>query len=289
MKKGIVLEGGAMRGMFTSGILDVLMENGVEFDGAVGVSAGMTFGCNLKSKQIGRAIRYNLKYANDPRYGTFKSWLKTGNIYEADFCYNQLPFELDKFDTETFRKNPMEFYCVVTDAMTGKPVYHKCTTGTKRDMAYIRASASIPVVSKMVKIGDGYYCDGGAADSIPLKFMEGKGYDKNVVVLTRDRSYRKKPGKLDAVYKVLLCNYPGAAKALINRAEMYNKQREYVEAKEAAGEIFVFYPPEELTISRTEHDPEKLQQVYDMGRAEAVKRLDELKEFLDHKIKKFAE
>ena len=281
MKKGIVLEGGAMRGMFTSGILDVLMENCVEFDGAVGVSAGMTFGCNLKSKQIGRAIRYNLKYANDPRYGTFKSWLKTGNIYEADFCYNQLPFELDKFDTETFRKNPMEFYCVVTDAMTGKPVYHKCTTGTKRDMAYIRASASIPVVSKMVKIGDGYYCDGGAADSIPLKFMEGKGYDKNVVVLTRDRSYRKKPGKLDAVYKVLLCNYPGAAKALINRAEMYKKQRDYVEAKEAAGEIFVFYPPEELTISRTEHDPEKLQQVYDMGRAEAVKRLDELKGFLE--------
>ena len=124
MKKGLVLEGGAMRGMFTCGVLDVFMENGIEFDGAVGVSAGATFGCNIKSKQHGRALRYNKKYCADKRYHSVRSLLTSGDIYNVKFCYDELPYKLDKWDIETFSNSPMEFYCVVTDIMTGKPAYH---------------------------------------------------------------------------------------------------------------------------------------------------------------------
>ena len=281
MKKGLIMEGGAMRGMFTCGIIDVFMEEGIEFDGAVGVSAGATFGCNLKSKQQGRALRYNVKYSRDPRYGTFRSWLKTGDMYEGKFCYETLPFKLDPFDIKAFENNPMAFYCVATDAITGKPVYHKCKTGTGEDMRWIRASASIPLASKMVKIGNGYFCDGGAADSIPLRFFEEKGYEKNVVILTRDRGFRKQPDNLAPLYPVLLAKYPGAAKSLATRTEMYNKERRYVEKREKQGKAFVIYPSAPIDIPRTEHDPHELKRIYYMGRDVAHAKLDELKEFLE--------
>lgn len=280
MKKGLVMEGGAMRGMFTAGILDVFMENGIEFDGAVGVSAGATFGCNIKSKQPGRAIRYNLKYCNDPRYGTFKSLIKTGDLYETKFCYETLPFELDLFDVKTFAANPLEFYCVATDAKTGKPVYHRCKTGTGKDMFWIRASASMPLVSKLVEIDGGYYSDGGAADSIPLKFFESKGFDKNVVILTRDRAYQKKPDKFAWLYKVLMPQYPGLAKAMANRPKMYNAEKRYIEKREKEGKAFLIFPPKEIDISRTEHDPRELQRIYDMGRKTALEKLEDIKKYL---------
>ena len=125
MKKGLVLEGGAMRGMFTSGVTDVFMENGIVFDGAVGVSAGATFGCNIKSGQPGRAIRYNKRFAGNWRYCSMRSFFLTGDMYGADFCYNQIPNKLDVYDVESYRKNPMEFYVVCTDVETGKPYYKK--------------------------------------------------------------------------------------------------------------------------------------------------------------------
>lgn len=127
VKTGLVLEGGAMRGLFTAGVIDVLMENNIKFDGAVGVSAGAAFGVNYKSHQIGRVLRYNLKFAGDPRFASWKSWRKSGNLYGANFCYPLIPDKLDKFDKETFAKDPMEFWCVATNAETGKAVYHKLT------------------------------------------------------------------------------------------------------------------------------------------------------------------
>ena len=187
MKTGIVMEGGAMRGMFTCGVLDVLMEEGITFDGAVGVSAGATFGCNLKSGQIGRALRYNKKYCTDKRYHSISSLITTGDIYNVDFCYEKLPYELDKWNLDSFQKNPMEFYCVATDAVTGKPVYYKCEKGDRKDIKWIQASASMPLISRPVKIDGGVYLDGGISDSIPLKFMEKKGYDKILVIETQPK------------------------------------------------------------------------------------------------------
>ena len=123
MKTGLVLEGGAMRGMFTAGVLDVLMEHNIQLDGAVGVSAGAVFGCNYKSHQIGRTIRYNTEYCTDKRYASFGNLLRTGNLYSEQFCYHTVPEKLDPFDTEAFRENPMDFFVVCTDVRTGEPIY----------------------------------------------------------------------------------------------------------------------------------------------------------------------
>ena len=152
MKKGLVLEGGAMRGMFSAGVIDVLMENNIEFDAVVGVSAGAAFGCNYKSKQIGRTIRYNMKYIKDPRYCSFRSLIKTGDMFGKDFCYNEIPNKLDPFDNDTFKKNPVEFYVVATDINNGKAVYKKLDSADGYGLSYMRASASLPLVAKPVKI-----------------------------------------------------------------------------------------------------------------------------------------
>ena len=144
-----------MRGMFTCGVLDVFMENGISFDGAAGISAGAAFGCNIKSRQAGRAIRYNKKYCTDPRYCSFRSLIKTGDLFGGEFCYRTIPQELDPFDYKTFAENPMEFYAGAVDVKTGKVVYHKFTDCGDTDMLWLQASASMPLVSRPVRV-DGY-------------------------------------------------------------------------------------------------------------------------------------
>ena len=280
MKKGIVMEGGAMRGMFTCGVLDVLMEEGISFDGAVGVSAGATFGCNLKSHQIGRAFRYNRKYCSDKRYHSVRSLIFTGDIYNVEFCYDELPYKLDKWDTEAFAKNPMEFYCVATDVETGKPVYHKCVDGRKKDITWIQASASMPLVSRMVKIDGGLYLDGGPSDSIPLKFMEGKGYDRILVVETQPRDYFKGQQKLMPLVKTMYKKYPAMIECLDKRHLMYNEEKRYIREKEKRGEIVVIRPKAPLNISPIEKDPGELERVYNLGREAAKEKLSELRLFL---------
>lgn len=274
MKTALVMEGGAMRGMFTCGVLDVLMENGISFDGAVGVSAGATFGCNIKSRQIGRALRYNKKYCKDKRYHSIRSLLTTGDIYNVPFCYDELPYKLDKWDIETFSKNPMEFYCVATDINTGKPVYHKCETGEKEDIIWIQASASMPLVSRPVEIDGGVYLDGGISDSIPLKFMEGLGYDKILVIETQPKDYVKGRQKYMTLVRWMLRKYPNMIKAMEERYLMYNEQKRYVREKEEKGEIEVIRPLAPLNISPVETDEKELERVYQLGRAEALKYLN---------------
>ena len=280
VKTGLVLEGGAMRGLFTCGILDMFMEQGIEFNAAVGVSAGACFGCNIKSRQPGRALRYNLRFANDKRYCSVQSLFKTGDIYNADFCYRQLPDELDLFDYETLKNNPMEFYMAVTDIKTGKPVYPKLTDGNRKELQWMRASASMPLVSKPVKIDGGEYLDGGMTDSIPLQFLESVGYKRNVVILTQPRSYVKTPNKLMWLMRILLRKYPKLLDAMANRHNMYNDETRYVFEQEKQGNVLVLCPEEPLGIGRTEKNIAELQRVYDMGRKLALDRLEEIKKFL---------
>ncbi len=280
MKKGLILEGGAMRGMFTCGVIDYLMKENILFDGAVGVSAGAVFGCNYKSQQIGRAIRYNMRFCRDERYCGFRSLIRTGDLYGAEFCYNKLPFELDIFDTDTFESNPMEFWIVATDVRTGKACYHKCTTGKDEDMLWFRASASMPILSKPVKIRGRSYLDGGCADSVPLRFFESIGYDRNLVILTQPRGYRKKQGRAMALIRILSKKYPEILKDLKNRPESYNQTLEMIEKKSDAGEIFTIYPPEPLNIGAAEKDPAELQRVYKIGEETAKAKLASIKNFL---------
>ena len=187
MKTGLVLEGGAMRGMFTAGVLDVLMEHGLTTDGTIGVSAGAVFGCNFKSHQIGRVIRYNTEYCNDKRYASFRNLLRTGNLYSEDFCYHEVPEKLDPFDEEAFRASPMDFFVVCTDLRTGEPIYHKCRTGDAEDVRWMEASASMPLAAKAVRIGHYALLDGGVADSIPVRFFESLGYKRNIIILTQPK------------------------------------------------------------------------------------------------------
>lgn len=281
MKKGLVLEGGAMRGMFSAGVIDVLMENNIEFDAVVGVSAGAAFGCNYKSKQIGRTIRYNMKYIKDPRYCSFRSLIKTGDMFGKDFCYNEIPNKLDPFDNDTFKKNPVEFYVVATDINNGKAVYKKLDSADGYGLSYMRASASLPLVSKPVKIDGKELLDGGIADSIPLEFFINKGYEKNLVILTQPKDYIKKKNSLMPLMKISLRKYPKLIEAMANRHILYNNQIKYTEDAEKNGSAFIIRPSEKLPIGRLEKDPEVLKAVYDLGRKEAIKNLDKIKEYLN--------
>ncbi len=279
-KFGLVLEGGAMRGMFTAGVTDVLMENGINFDGAIGVSAGATFGCNVKSKQPGRAIRYNKKYCKDKRYCSIWSLIKTGDLYGADFCYNILPNQLDVYDVQTYRENPMPFYIVASDCNTGKPVYKELKTCDANDLTWMRASASMPLASKIVKV-DGYeLLDGGMTDSIPLEYFENLGFNKNLVILTQPREYKKKDNKLMWLMKIMLKKYPLIVEAMQNRAKVYNQEKEYVFKKEQQGDVFVICPETDLGVSRTENNPDELQRIYDLGRQTMQNNLENLKTFM---------
>lgn len=271
-----------MRGMFTCGVMDVLMESGITFDGAAGISAGAVFGCNFKSGQIGRPIRYNKKYCRDPRYCSIRSLIKTGDLYGADFCYRELPDELDPFDKDAFAQNPMEFYVGATDVANGTCVYHRCTDGGQTDMLWFRASASMPVVSKPVQIDDHNYLDGGIADAVPYAYMEQQGYNRNAIVLTQPKGYRKKP-EISSVMKLFLRRMPKIREAMEHRHEMYNRQMDELDRMEAEKTALIIRPPEDLKIGHMEKNPDELERVYQIGRQEAEKRLTEIWEWLTGK------
>ncbi|MCR4657945.1 MAG: patatin family protein [Lachnospiraceae bacterium] len=278
--RGLVLEGGAMRGLFTCGVLDYLMEKGIEFDGLVGVSAGTAFGCNYKSRQIGRALRYNREYCKDQRYCSVRSLIKTGDMYNAKFCYHVLPTELDPFDEEAFVKNPMEFYVVATNVKTGEPVYKKLTEMGYAGLEWIRASSSMPLVSNTVILDGMKLLDGGVADSIPLKFFRKKGYDKIVTVLTKPRDYVKSRNRAMPYIRKKYKDYPKFIEACENRHIMYNSQMRYVNDQERLGNTFVIAPKEPLPIGHITHSPDKLQKTYDLGRAEADRVFNDLIRYL---------
>ncbi|MCR5431471.1 MAG: patatin family protein [Lachnospiraceae bacterium] len=277
MKKGLILEGGSMRGLFSCGIIDVFLENGITFDGAVGVSAGAVFGCNLKSEQKGRALRYNKMFCKDKRYASMRNFIKTGDVYGADFCYREIPDRLDVFDKETFAANPMDFYIVATDVETGRPVYHKCKDGGEEDIQWMRASASMPLASKIVELGGRKLLDGGMADSIPVKFLERRGFDRNVAILTQPLEFVKKKNKFLGLIRIVYRKFPNLIKSIATRHLRYNRTIEYIRERELAGELLVIRPSEALNIGSVEHDPDELDRVYEIGRKVALERLDEIK------------
>lgn len=279
MKKGLVLEGGAMRGMFTAGILDVMMEAKVEPDGLIGVSAGAAFGCNYKSRQPGRALRYNKRFARDKRYCSWQSWLKSGDLYNAEFGYHIIPTQYDIFDDKAFEENPMEFYAVCTDVETGKPIYKKLEKSGQLTYDWIRASASMPLASKVVELEGMKVLDGGVADSIPLEYFESIGYEKNLVILTQPDGYVKEHNKLMPLMRIALRKYPNMIEALDKRHIMYNKQLVYVYQAESAGRALVIRPEAPLQIGHISHNPDEMQLIYDIGRKTGMKYIERIKAF----------
>jgi len=280
MKTGLVLEGGAMRGLFTAGVIDVLMKNNIKFNGAIGVSAGAAFGCNYKSGQIGRVIRYSKRFANSWKYASLWSLLTTGDYFGAEYAYHFIPNKLDIVDFETFRNNPMEFWAVATNVGSGKAVYRQLNTLDYEELEFVRASASMPLVSNIVRLNGQCLLDGGVADSIPLAFFQKQGYQRNVVVLTQPKGYRKQPNKLMPLMHLQLHRHPKMLKALAERHIMYNKEVDLVLQEERKGNVFVLQPQIKLTIGHTSHNPKKMQETYEYGRKVATEELEKLKQFL---------
>ncbi len=278
MKIGLVLEGGAMRGMFTAGVLDVFMDENIHIDGIVGVSAGVLFGANFPSKQRGRALRYNLKYLNDPRYLGFRSLITTGNIVNKEFAFYDVPFKLDIFDNETFKQSPIDFYATLTNIETGLAEYHKITDPFAQ-METLRATSAMPYVSNIVEVDGKKYLDGGIADSIPLKQCQALGYDKIIVVLTRPLDYRKSPSN-PLFSKLFYHKYPKLVEALTHRYKNYNECVEQVIEQQEQGNIFVIRPSQTLPIKRIEKDPAKIQAMYDLGVSDAQREIENLKAYL---------
>lgn len=278
MSVGLVLEGGAMRGMFTAGVLDVFLDNNISVDCAVGVSAGALFGVNYISGQKGRVIRYNKRFNKDKNYMGLLPLIREGNIVSTEYAYDRVPKSLDPFDDDAFIKSNVPFYAVITDINSGNPEYIRINSVFEQ-MDTLRASGSMPFVSKPVLINGEKYLDGGISDSIPFEWLSNQGCDKLVVILTRDMDYRKKP-----MNKALVHTYkhklPAVCERLKHRHELYNKSVEMLREWEKQGKAFVIRPSQPLEISRIEKDEEKLQAVYNTGIKDGTAALSKLQKYL---------
>ena len=278
MRVGLVLEGGAMRGMFTAGVLDVFMENNIKVTDIVGVSAGTLFGINYVSKQPKRALRYNLRYINDNRYMSIKSLMRTGNLINKDFTYYKLPFQLDVFDNKTFKQSDINFFATVTNIETGEAEFIKIEDAFKQ-METLRATSALPFISEIIEINGKKYLDGGIANSIPVDYFEKQNYDKIIVILTRPIDYRKKKST-GVQFKVAYGKYPHLIEKLENRYKDYNDTVERIVELEKQGKVLVIRPDEEITIKRLEKDTDKLQHVYDLGIKNGKESIERVKNYL---------
>ncbi|MBE5938887.1 MAG: patatin family protein [Lachnospiraceae bacterium] len=277
---GLVLEGGGMRGVYTTGVLDFFLDKGIEFKNCIGVSAGAVHCCSYLSKQKGRAYHVVVDSINDKRYASTSNLIKTGFFFGKDYNLNIVPKQLFPYDYEAYANCGSDFYACVTNVETGEAEYQKIED-MDRDIEAIWASGSLPLMAKLVPIGDKKYLDGGVADSIPIKKSKDMGFDKNVVILTREAKYRKEPTGSVPLIRLRYPGYPKIAEAMKNRHIEYNETLEYIEELESKGEVFVIRPSEPLAIGRLEKNKERLQEIYKIGYADAEKAYEQMIEYLD--------
>lgn len=277
-KTGLVLEGGGMRGIYTAGVLDVFMENKISFDGVIGVSAGAIHGSSYVSGQHGRSIRYYKKYCRDRRFMSWRNLFLTGDMVDETFCYHELPEKLDPYDYEAFLRSHTRFYVTCSNVETGQAEYIHITD-MKEQIDYIRASASLPFVSRIVEVDGKKLLDGGCTDSIPVEAFMKMGYDRCVAVLTRPDGYVKKEHH-NAMAGIRYRKYPEFARAVENRPSVYNRQTENIRKLEKSGNVFVLRPSKPLEIGRMSHDVKAVVKTYKQGRYDAKLHLEELKQWI---------
>jgi len=276
----LILEGGAMRCMFTAGVLDVLDEQNLLFELVIGVSAGSCMGASYISRQKGRSRNITLTYRHHPRYCNIWNLLREGNLFGAKFSYDEIPNKLNPFDYLTFEQSPQRFVVVATDCATGRAVYLKNDTPEHKDsmLQAIRASASMPFVSKPVPIKHMRLLDGGIADSIPLVYAMKNGHTKSVLILTRPKGYLKKTRGTPSLFKLFMPRYPQLAEALYRRAERYNESLALAEKLAEEGKCLIIYPPSDIKVSRLEGDLNKLDALYQAGYIAGLKCVERLKD-----------
>lgn len=282
IQAGLILEGGAARGVFTAGALDYLMEKDIYLSNVVGVSAGCCNGVDYVSQQIGRSRDCMIHEDKKDGYMGAKVFLTKHCLFDMDKVFDEYPNHLYPFDFETYETSGTKGEWVVTNCLTGKPEYLDERKERKKLMDICRASSSMPVVSPMVEINGIPYLDGGIADSIPLKRMFSYGKDKNVIILTRNPGYRKKPFSKAAkrLYERVLKDYPELFKALKKRYLVYNRSVEMVERLEKEGKVFVIQPLDK-TVGRAEMHYEKLTAFYQHGYDRMSEQFDDLMRYLE--------
>ena len=278
MKIGLVLEGGGMRGIYTIGVLDCLMDEKFRADYVIGVSAGACNGSSYVSNQKGRAYRTNTEYIADSRYLGIKNYLTTKSLFGMDFLFDQIPNKLIPFDYDAFFNSPCEFVMGVTDVITGRAKYFDKSHVEPKNTV-LRASSSLPVFAPIVEYQGGKYLDGGVADSIPVKKALEDGCDKVIVVLTREHGFIKTPEKFRGVYKRMYKNYPQLVEALDHRHENYNETLSFLKELEQEGTAIVIAPDAPLPVSRFEKNPEKMKKVWEIGYQDMKKQMKKAWEF----------
>ena len=285
----LVVEGGGLRGSYSGGILDILADKEIKFGGAAGTSAGATHLCSFLSGQIGRNFRIDTIHSKSSRYMSFRNLLLTGDYFAFDYCYKQIPYKLDPFEFDKFSDQckETEFHVCMTDVDTGLAVYPRITDyRNDDDMNYIRASASLPLLSKIVNIHEKKYLDGGVADSIPFEPMFKKGFDRAVVILTRPLGYRKKLSKALPLIKLAFRNHPKFVEAVATRHIRYNHALDKLAKLESEGKVFIFRPSQLIKISDIERNKKKIAQLYELGKEDAHTKMPELLKFLEGDIKR---
>ncbi len=278
---GLVLEGGGMRGIYSAGVLEFFLEKGIRFANCYGVSAGSCHMCSYMSGQRQRSYRISVKYLKDKEYCSFYSLLKTGDLFGADFCYNKLPNVLDPYDYDGFNQYPGKGYAVVTNIRTGKAEYPELKD-MHTDIEWIRASSSMPLVSRNVEKNGELYLDGGITDPIPIQKALADGNKKNIVVLTKENGYIREPFKHIGLLRLVYHKYPTVAESMKNRHTAYNETMRFIEEEEKKGNLFVIRPKENPRFGRVEKDKNKLRKLYWQGFRDAEacyeKMLDYLKQ-----------
>lgn len=277
----LVLEGGSLRGVFTAGVLDVFMEQGIEMSYVNGVSAGSMSGMSYVSKQIGRTIKVDLDYVNDKRFLSFRNLVEKRSIFNFDFLFGELSNTLVPFDYDTFYKSEQIFEVIATRCKTGKPEYFE-KSRCDNFIDAVKASSSIPILSRMITVEGKKYLDGGCSMPVAYQRAIDLGYEKIVLVLTREPGYRKPP--LDKWtkkgYERYFAPLPRFLKALEDVPERYNRMQEEIDRLEKEGRIYVIRPDHHVTVQRTEQDKRKLEALYQEGRRLALEHMDSLKAYL---------
>lgn len=266
-KLGLVVEGGGVRAIYAAGVLDVLHDMCLPFSGVIGVSAGAIHGISFVSSQKGRSYRIYTRFCRDPRFFSFRTWLRTGNIVDNDFCYREIPQELEPFDQKAFEASGMEFWTVSTNLETGKPEYIRMRDCFAEIDALI-ASDSLPYVSKPVHYRGKLLLDGGCSDRVPLRAFQSMGFDRNVVVLTHPEDHRVKDRDA-ALVRLFYRKYPAFCRTFENSPQDYEKTQAYLKAEEQKGTVFTIRPKAPIPVSRLSHDPQAIIRAYEMGRRDA--------------------
>ncbi|MFP4548946.1 MAG: patatin family protein [Fidelibacterota bacterium] len=277
---GLVLEGGGLRGVFTSGALRYLMENDIYFPYVIGVSMGACNAANYISRQLGRNRKVNINFVNDPRYLSYKRLFFNGELFGMDFIFNTIPNQLVPFDYETFYNSEQQNWTVATDIQTGEPLYYENKELGEDYLKILQASASLPFISRPVKYDGKILMDGGLSDSIPIKKSIEHGNTKNVVILTRPGEYRK---EVSNVYRLAKFRYPkfkGLHQCLKNRWKVYNETLDFLEKLEKENKVFVLRPERNLEIKKAERNKQTLYDGYDIGYHTMKDKFEELLVFL---------